>query len=171
MMRNIFLVILIFLFTNAQSQEGTIIKGGKWYTITPNKAVVLNEDAQHNFFAEVIEGKDLVFEYLMRADKHSDRTDDDYIEKIIFSVPKNAKSFYYTDTSIKAAFLLGCFCPDRGWHAFGDGFIKGKKINSTTWKVELDVMTKPNPSRNANAITRKFTANFVLAKPSVKKKK
>jgi len=170
-MRKLFLLILIFFVAKSQAQEAAVIKGGKWYTITPNKTVSLNEDAQHNFFAEVINGNDLVFEYMMRADKHPDRTDDDYVEKIIFSVPKNAKSFYYTDTTIKAAFLLGCFCPDRGWHALGDGFIKGKKINSSTWKVEFDVMTKPNPTRNANAITRKFIASFTLAKPSTKKKK
>ncbi len=170
-MRNIILLTLLLVFTNSQAQEGHLIKGGKWYNIFPNKTVVLNVDAQNNFYAEIVKGNDLVFEYFMRADEYADRTDDEYFEKILFSVPKNATSFYFTDTTIKAAFLQGCFCPDRGWHSFSDGFIKGKKINATTWKVEFDVMTKPNPLKNANAISRKFKATFSVYKEPVSKKK
>lgn len=173
-MRNIILLSLIILFgkANAQTpQNPPVIKGGKWCSVIPNKTVEFKEDPSHNFYAEIVDGKDLVFEYVMRADKHPERSDDDYMERIFFSVPKNVSTFYYHDSTLKAAYLLACFCPNRGWYKFSDGYIKGKKINPTTWKVEFDVMTKPDPSKQANAITKKFTANFLLVKPkpSIKK--
>ena len=166
-MRNTFLTILIIFSATAYAQDKNIIKGVKKYNVYTNKDVAFKEDPLHNVYAEIVDGNNLAFEYMMRADKHLNMTDDEYMERILFSVPKNAKSFFYTDTTLKAALLIGCFCPNRGWFTFSDGFIKGKKINATTWKVEMDVMTKPNPEKRANAMTRKIKANFVMVKPSV----
>ena len=165
----LFTFLLLFGFTHAQ--EGPINKGETWHRIYPDKSLELKVDEHYNFYAEVAGGKDLVFEYYMRADEYVERSDDEYTEKILFSVPKKATSFFYTDTTLKAAFLRGCFCPDRGWHLFSDGFIKGKKINSTTWHVEIDVMTKPDLSRNSNAVTKRFKANYMIYAAPVSKKK
>ena len=167
-MRNIILILLLSVSV-AKAQEGHLIKGGSWYSIFYNKTVEFKNAGTDNFYGEVVDGKNLVFEYMMRADEYADKTDDEHFEKIIFSVPKNATTFYFSDTALKAAFLLGCFCQERGWYQFSDGYIKGKKLTATSWKVEFDVMTKPNPNKHANAITRKFKGTFRMVKPAVQK--
>jgi len=159
-MRNLILLFFVVFCALANAQQGKVIKGVKFYRIISNSKLEFKKDAQNNFYAEIVKGNDFVFEYLKSDDKHTDRTDDEHFERILFAVNKNKKKFYYSDTTLKAAFLIGCFCRERGWYTFSDGFIKGEKINTTTWKVEFDAMTKPDPSRLANAITRKFIANF-----------
>jgi hypothetical protein len=169
-MRSIILSSLLLFFIGANAQQnGKINKGETWHRIYPNQSFELQSIDGENYSVLQGDGEDLTFEYYKRADEYVEMSDDEYTEKIVFSVPKNAKSFNYTGATLKAAFLRGCFCPDRGWHAISDGFIKGKKINATTWQVEVDVMTKPNPSRGANAVSRKFKATFKLYNPVVKK--
>ncbi|MEI6507247.1 MAG: hypothetical protein WCO54_02115 [Bacteroidota bacterium] len=169
-MKKLLLPILICFSIATFAQKSKINKGETWYHIFTGKSLEIKTDNQKNFSAQVIDGNDLVFEYGMRADENPDLTDDEYTEKILFSVPKNAKSFMYTDTTLKAAFLRGCFCIDRGWHNVNTGFIKGKKINATTWQVEIDVMTQPNIERNFRPIAKKFKAVFKVYKPSAKNK-
>jgi hypothetical protein len=169
-MKTLFFSLLSVAFFTVFAQP-KINKGETLYRIYTNKSLQIINDSE-NFSAQIDTGKDLVFEYYMRADERADMSDDEYTEKILFSAPKNVKSFNYTGKTLNAVFLRGCFCMDRGWHPISDGFIKGKKINSTTWIVEMDIMTKADPSRNANAITKKIKATFKIyaASPAKKKK-
>lgn len=170
-MRNILLISLTLITTLIFAQERKINKGETWYRIYPRKFVEMKADQQNNFYANVIDSANFIeFEYYKRADEYEDMTDDEYMEKILFSVPKNAKSFNYTDVSLKAAYLRSCFCADRGWHDINVGFIKGKKINATTWNVEIDIMTKPDMARKAAPLTMKFNATYKVYHQSVQKK-
>lgn len=170
-MKNLLLTAILISSTLLFAQEGKINKGETWYRIYPKKSLQITNDADKGYFAQVLDGDELVFEYQQRKDEYADMTDDEYTEKILFSVPKKAASFNYTGTTLKAAFLMGCFCPDRGWHQISDGFIKGKKLKNNTWKVEMDVMTKADPSRHANSVTRKMNVIFKPVKPIPVKKK
>jgi len=171
-MRIILIATFTILTTTLFAQERKINKGETWYRIYTGKSLEMKTDKQNNFSANIINtGNFLVFEYYKRADEYADMTDDEYMEKIVFEVPKNAKSFNFTDVSLKAAFLRSCFCPDRGWHEINVGFIKGKKINATTWNVEIDIMTKPDMVRKSAPIAMKFKATYkVFHQPVIKKK-
>ncbi|MFI5164903.1 MAG: hypothetical protein ACHQHP_06625 [Bacteroidia bacterium] len=170
-MKKLFGLMLVLIAFAANSQERKINKGETWYRIYNNKDLEMKTDERFVFSTLIIDGKNLVFEYYMRADDYDDIADDEYMERVVFEVPAKATSFYYHDSTLRAAFYRGCFCPDRGWHALGDGFIKGKKINATTWQVEIDAMTKATPNRTSGPVTKKFKATFVLQTNPAKKKK
>jgi hypothetical protein len=171
-MRNTLLLLLLLAcpFAPIYAQQGAINKGETWYRIYPDKSLELKTDERNNFSALMTDGKDLVFEYYMRADDRADVTDDEYTEKIVFAVPKQAKTFVYKDSTLKAAFLKGCFCVDRGWHRVNNGVIRGKKLTATTWQVQLDVMTQGEPERNIKPVTKTFKAVYKIYSPGTRKK-
>lgn len=168
-MRNI-LAFIFIACAGAAFAQGRINKGETWYRIYPGKALRMQYEEQ-NFYTQTLAGDSLLFEYYKRNDERAEMSDDEYAEKIVFAVARNAKAFNYTGETLKAAFLRSCFCPDRGWHEISDGFIKGKKINATTWQIEMDVMTKADPSRNAQAVTRRLKAMFKVYRAPAPKTK
>src|SRR4051812_5519915 len=106
-MKYTFFFSLLLVVSLVQAQQDKINKGETWHRIYLNQRLELTTD-EGRFSAEIKKGHDLTFEYYMRADERANMTDDEYMEKIIFSVPRRAKSFNYTDTTLHAAFLRGC---------------------------------------------------------------
>lgn len=98
--------------------------------------VTQNSDLQET---QIISGNNYVFRYSMSVDPIPSAIDDEYADTVLFSVDKNSvDNFSFQDnylSKVKALYEHQCFCP-RTPEPLTKGSIKGKKIDSKTWRVD-----------------------------------
>jgi len=163
------LTFLLGQATYAQSNDDSLanafIPEKKSAVIYLQKTIKLNSTDSINPDFEIANGTRMLFEYEYRSKDIIAMSDDEMMEKIIFSINPNRKSFSFSNNSIKDTRLIftqSCFCRDAGNYVIKAGNISGKKINSTTWKVKLKISYL---ARNSGIkVNKTFNLTYKIAK-------
>lgn len=163
------LVFLISQGTFAQSNDDSLanafIPEKKSALIYLQKTIKLNSTDSINPDFEITNGTRMLFEYEFRSKDIIAMSDDEMMEKVIFSINPNRNSFTFNNTSIKDTRLIftqSCFCRDAGNYVIKAGNISGVKINATTWKVKLKINYL---ARNSGVkVSKTFNLTYKIAK-------
>lgn len=105
-----------------------------------NKTIFFNTADSINPEFEVVNGKELVFKYEFRSKEYLMISDDEFVERLFFKVLPKGNKFIYNLNNFKKSHLLysqSCFCMDAGNYVIQKGSIVGKKVNKTTWDVQV----------------------------------
>jgi hypothetical protein len=156
---------LVLLFFAACSKKEDSACGSNETTtfhFSNNKQVdTIWQPSTGSLFANSVAGSDIVFQF--RHDKYSCGTASDMgrTDQLIFQIPGGSTSFDHDDSTKLANantyFTRMCYCPNvTAQHVTGR--IKGTRVNSNTWSLEIDV-TAPvmGPGQR---LTGNFTATL-----------
>ena len=92
-------------------------------------------------FFQIKPGNDLVFSYTHEGPACKSIADEEYSDKLVFQVPAASNSFLYENSQLTDAMCL--FTKIAFWtngaYKVNSGFVKGTKISSTKWDVEINV--------------------------------
>lgn len=127
---------------NQDSLMNAFIPEKKTAIVYLNKTIKLNSNDSINPDFELTEGTRMLFEYEFRSKDMIAMSDDEMVERLVFSVNANRKSFDFTDlelTDTRMLFTQSCFCMDAGNYVIKSGKITGKKTNANTWKVKIKI--------------------------------
>jgi hypothetical protein len=92
-------------------------------------------------FFQIKPGNDLVFSYTHEGPACKSIVDEEYFDKLVFRVPAGSNSFLYENgqlTDAMCLFIKIAFW-SNGAYKVNSGFVKGTKISSTKWDVEINV--------------------------------
>lgn len=109
-------------------------------------------------------GKFIVFQYRFNNNDDPLIADDEYTEILQFEIDPELERFTISGNSLKqsrAVYGEFCFCLDSGFLWITDGCIKGKKINSTRWQIEINISAKTKTGK----LTKMLSGTFDLDKP------
>lgn len=108
------------------------------------------------FDVSYVKGKKMVFKYSYIGADVEMIADDEYYESFEFEInPPKGNTFSFSSNQFeenKVLFKRSCFCLDGGIRQLYEGKITGKKINNTTWLVEMDVEIVPRDNKTRNPI-------------------
>lgn len=114
-----------------------------------------------SFAAELIAGKNWVFEYRYQAAENPEMTDDEMTEITGFEIaPTLSNRFFLKDQQLdkaKAYYLLGCFCKDRGYKRIHKGTIRGTRINKRVWLIDANLSIDTGSGMIQKRFKRRFT--------------
>jgi hypothetical protein len=146
-MRLFITIVIIFSFNffakaqeNTDSLENAFNPESKKAFFLPNKTIIFKTKDSINPEFEVINGKELVFKYEFRSKEYLMISDDEFVERLFFKVLPKGNQFIYKLNNFKKSHLLysqSCFCLDAGNYVIQKGSIVGKKVNKTTWDVQV----------------------------------
>lgn len=123
-----------------------------------------------NFYPKMGKGSAWVFQYNYTAPEYPEMSDDEYFESFMFQIPQpkgTAFSLKGKDLAkANATFQKSCFCADRGYFRITEGSIVGKKINSNTWSVTVNIVIPAKNEQSAGAVKKKFTARYRIQSTS-----
>jgi hypothetical protein len=128
--------------TNTDSLMNAFIPEKKTAIIHLKKTIKLNSNDSINPDFEITDGSRILFEYEYRSKDIIAMSDDEMMERLVFSVNANRKSFDFSDLELKDTRMLftqSCFCMDAGNYVIKSGRVVGKKINKNTWKVKIKI--------------------------------
>lgn len=131
-----FFVLLLSIVACSDDDAGVvIIEEGKFYQ-EAQLEVVNSDDSP---WASAVKGEKVVFEYTYSHPGNPDAVDDEFSYFLLWEIDAENTSFIIENPKEHAAFYSqSCFCP-RANSLDISGRIEGEKINSTTWKVDLDI--------------------------------
>ncbi len=169
-MKNIILLVIILQASllSAQNKKkpiDVIHPEVKSYTLLKNSFIKIRQDNDLYFDYEIKKGNKLVFEYNYKAKDRESVADDEFRERIVFEVEPNQDEFILKDSSLlnaNACFTRSCFCIDRGNYKINGGSIIGKKTNTNTWKINMDLIITPTQLHGGEAIKTNITGIYKL---------
>jgi len=114
------------------------------YKIHDNKEILehcnFNLNGYSDYWAEVVDGDMLVFEYIYKASEDPMTYDDGHTEKVMFQINKDELSFLFENKEI---ITTKCFIYEAydwaDYYKVSDGIIEGTKLNENEWQVKFDV--------------------------------
>lgn len=169
-MKHLFVLSLLcmqFLLASAQKDSVAMNPAKRTYQVLKNQEITIMETNEgRDIFPEMIKGKKLVFQYQYKAAENPMMTDDELFESIMFQVEPFTKSFTLKGDALlksNATFNRSCFCRDRGYFLVTGGYIKGKKINSTTYAIEFNLTFKSPEYRGGQVVQKRLKAHFRIA--------
>lgn len=146
-MRFFITIAIIFSFNffakaqeNTDSLQNAFNPESKKAFFLPKKTIIFNTKDSINPEFEVVNGKELVFKYEYRSKEYLMISDDEFVERLFFKVLPKGNQFIYNLKNFKKSHLLysqSCFCMDAGNYVIQKGIIVGKKVNKTTWYVQI----------------------------------
>ena len=98
-------------------------------------------------FYQINPGSNIVFRYTHIGPHCNNIADEGYTDYVVFQVPSSTTSFIYQDSQLSGMLVLFnrvCFCVP-GAHSVVSGTVKGTKISSSKWNIEINVAL-PNTS-------------------------
>lgn len=149
---------------NPDSLQNAFNPESKKAFFSPNKTIIFNTLDSINPEFEVVNGKELVFKYEYRSKEYLMISDDEFVERLFFKVLPKGKKFIYNLKNIKKSHLLysqSCFCMDAGNYVIQKGSIVGKKVNKTTWDVQVKFNYIARNSKDL--ITKKYHLKYKIA--------
>lgn len=167
MAKTLILILSLFFFAACSSDSEEIIfevvqgpkdgTGAFTFTYYKNSQLdVVTNEYVNQYWANIQEGDQLVFEY--RYDYYEDAmlVDDEYSETIRFEVDANATEFSYQTEELnanKATLTRYCYCHFalEGLDITPQGKISGKKIADNEWEVTMDVLFHGSEKRTYTA--------------------
>jgi hypothetical protein len=91
---------------------------------------------------DIIDSNLSVFRYHYQGEDNLNVMDDEYDESLLFQVPQNIDSFYFADRQLDSIKCIWGGFNSFGWpgfHRADSGYVKGVKINDSTWNVTTDL--------------------------------
>jgi hypothetical protein len=92
-------------------------------------------------FYTINSGSNIVFQYTHAGPDCKNIADEEYTEFLVFQIPAALTSFQYQNNELAGVLTLFqrlCFCPPNA-SAVTSGFIKGTKISSSKWDIEINI--------------------------------
>ena len=170
-MRFFITIVIIFSFNffakaqeNTDSLQNVFNHESKRAFFMPNKTIIFNTADSINPEFEVVNGKELVFKYEFRSKEYLMISDDEYVERLFFKVLPKGNKFIYNFNNFKKSHLLysqSCFCMDAGNYVIQKGSIVGKKLNKTTWDVQIKFSYIARNSKNL--VNKNYHLNYKIA--------
>ncbi len=119
-------------------------EGDATFSYYLNSELVPIESSTYMKESEIASGDYTVFEYQFTHDDDPLIADDEYTETISFQIPSDITSFSYNTSQLEALDLVltkYCYClfDDREYIA-PTGTIKGTKVGTNLWYIEMDVV-------------------------------
>ena len=156
-MKHLSLLCLLLVLISCESEDDTVNENGDvlTYHYFENARVHLYS----NSFTSIENGVNRVFEYEFVADDNPNLADDEFAERILFEVPLNMDNFSFSNqelNTIHAYYDKYCFCLIEGSIPLSTGTIRGTRINSSTFEIEINVEFE-----DFGTISKVITANFV----------
>ncbi len=143
-MRTILFTLTLFVTTLSTIAQGKLNPEKhicNWYS--NQKLERVEQQGTTNFHMERKPGSKWVFEYTYKNAEYEDVSDDEKTITFGFEVaPNRTGKFALKDEELNAAnayFMLGCFCPNRGFHRVNKGSVSGTRITRDTWIITIDV--------------------------------
>lgn len=115
------------------------------WTLGKDINVNYNTEYQRNEYS-IIDGENILFEYNHSGAECENIYDDEWGEKLTFTINKDSTNFELTDDKI---IEIKCFYREYGaWvrhnqYQIKNGRIKGKKISAKEWEIIVSVTTTP----------------------------
>jgi hypothetical protein len=141
MLRIFYTLFICFLFFSCKKNSSNDCTPDQYaYEFYPSSKIDTTTTDMRLFF-QIKSGNDLVFSYTHEGPVCKSIADEEYSDKLVFQVPSGSNSFLYENSQltdamclfIKIAFLT------NGAYKINSGFVKGTKISSIKWDVEIDV--------------------------------
>lgn len=156
-MKHLSLLCLLLVLISCESEDDTVNENGDVLTYHYFENARINLDS--NNFTSIENGVNRVFEYEFVADDNPNLADDEFAERILFEVPLNMDNFSFSNqelNTIHAYYDKYCFCLIEGSIPLSTGTIRGTRINSSTFEIEINVEFE-----DFGTISKVITANFV----------
>ena len=109
----------------------------------------------NRLFFQINPGNDIVLSYTHIGPDCKSIADEEYTDNLVFKAQAGSNSFFYENNQLSDAvclFIKYAFWTN-GAYKINSGFVKGTKVSSTRWDVEIDV----NVSGSIGRITLKKT--------------
>ena len=113
----------------------------------------------NRLFFQINPGNEIVFSYTHIGPDCKNIADEEYTDKIVFKVPAGSNSFFYQNSQLQGAmcmFIKYAFWTN-GAYKITSGFVKGTKVSSIKWDVEIDIDVGGSIGRIA--LKKTFTAH------------
>ena len=156
-MKHLSLLCLLLVLISCESEDDTVNENGDVLTYHYFENARINLDS--NNFTSIENGVNRVFEYEFVADDNPNLADDEFAERILFEVPLNMDNFSFSNqelNTIHAYYDKYGFCLIEGSIPLSTGTIRGTRINSSTFEIEINVEFE-----DFGTISKVITANFV----------
>ena len=156
-MKHLSLLCLLLVLISCDSEDDTVNENGDVLTYHYFENARVHLDS--NNFTSIENGVNRVFEYEFVADDNPNLADDEFAERILFEVPLNMDNFSFSNqelNTIHAYYDKYCFCLIEGSIPLSTGTIRGTRINSSTFEIEINVEFE-----DFGTISKVITANFV----------
>src|SRR6186997_870494 len=141
MLRIFYILFICFLFFTCKKNTPSDCTPDQYtYEFYPSSKIdTISNDA--GLFYQVNSGNDLVFVYTHTGPNCESIIDEEYTDKLVFRVPAASNSFNYQNDQLTDAL---CLFRKITWWVYGStrvksGSIKGTKISSTKWDIEINV--------------------------------
>ncbi|UZO80383.1 hypothetical protein NBT05_15675 [Aquimarina sp. ERC-38] len=144
-MKNILIflnVILLFLIFGCKGDDDQNQVDTKEYTIRTDSQIKIPSQNSDSFIATIESGNKLVFEYTFDSPSDPQIADSGFSEEIIFEIESDMEEFSLNNESledINAFYRATCFCSNIQSVRITEGTISGKKLNATSWEIQIDV--------------------------------
>jgi hypothetical protein len=165
-MKKLLILLLCMNVTLLLAQPGDKVNPStKTFKFYKGKSIVTTDYDSVSFDYAVGAGNNIVFDYYYKASDHEMIADDEYSERLLFQVSSTARSFRISGANLlraKTIFNSSCFCLNAGNYKISKGWIKGTRINASTWKIQADITTVPREGRG-NPIHKKISGTFRLS--------
>jgi hypothetical protein len=141
MLRIFYTLFTCFLFFSCKKNVPSDCTPDQYsYEFYPSSKIDTTTTDMRLFF-QIKPGNDLVFSYTHEGPACKSIADEEYSDKLVFQVPATSNSFLYENSQLTDAMCL--FIKIAFWtngaYRVNSGFVKGTKISSAKWDVEINV--------------------------------
>jgi len=165
MKNNLILLIFVLGFASCNKDDLNCHPKSIDATWTLEKSILIEyfEDLDRNIYS-IVDGENIVFEYLHSGAQCDDIYDDEWGERLAFEIPSEKEEFEYVDEEILE--IIAFYNQFGAWvssiqHPINEGLIKGEKISSKKWEVSVSITTPPT---NINQEPRTIEFKEVFSK-------
>ncbi len=134
------------------------------FNIRINSQINIPPEDSDFFVATIDTGNKQVFEYNFDSPSDPQIADSGFSEIIIFEIQSDIEEFNLKNeelNNINAFYRAICFCPNTESVRISEGTISGKKINSTSWTIQIDVkIDLDSKNIDSTIIDKKITHIF-----------
>jgi len=135
-------VIVLFLVFACKNDDDQKQIDTEEFNIKTNSQINISSQDSDFFVATIDSGNKLVFEYKFDSPSDPQIADSGFSETILFEIQTDIEEFSLKNeelNTINAFYRAICFCPNTESVRISEGTISGKKMNTTSWEIKIDV--------------------------------
>ena len=141
MLRIFYTLFICFLFFSCKKDSPSDCTPDQYaYEFYPSSKIDTTTTDMRLFF-QIKPGNDLVFSYTHDGPACKSIADEEYSDKLVFQVPAASNSFLYENSQLTNAMCL--FIKIAFWtngaYKVNSGIVKGTKISTTKWDIDINV--------------------------------